>query len=124
MKYYFDVLRDYVKVHGRSRRSEFWTFNLVNGLYFSILFAVNFILFDPHVEKIIIVVAIVSALPIILPTITVSIRRLHDTGRSGWWMLINFVPVLGTIIFFFWMVEDSLPGLNEYGEYPKFKLYF
>lgn len=124
MKYYFDALRNYAIVHGRSRRSEFWIFNGVNSIVFATLFVVNFIVYDPAFEKIVIIIASILALPIIIPTITVSIRRLHDTGKPGWFILLNLIPVLGNIIFLFMMMQDSNPGLNQYGEYPKFKLYF
>lgn len=124
MKNYVNVLKGYTIMHGRTRRREFWTFNLLNGFYFFLLFAINFILYDPDIEKIFIIISVISALLIIVPTFTVSVRRLHDTGRNEWCLLINLVPVIGSIIFLCMMMEDSTPGLNEYGEYPKFKLYF
>ena len=124
MKYYFSAWKNYAVVRGRSRRSEFWAFNTVHFAFFAMLFIVNFIVYDASFERLIIILSSLVALPLVLPTITVSIRRLHDTGRNGWWILINLLPVLGTIIFLFMMMEDSNPGLNAYGEYPKFKLYF
>jgi uncharacterized membrane protein YhaH (DUF805 family) len=59
---------------------------------------------------------------IFVPLLAVSIRRLHDTGRSGWMFLINLIPVIGTIIFLFFLMEDSSPSYNRFGEYPKFNL--
>lgn len=56
---------------------------------------------------------------ILIPAIAVSIRRLHDTGRSGWWFLICFIPLIGTIVLFVFMVLDSEPGENQYGPNPK-----
>ena len=58
------------------------------------------------------------ALGVMIPGIAVSVRRLHDTGRSGWWLLITFVPVLGALVFFYFMVLDSSPETNEYGPSP------
>jgi uncharacterized membrane protein YhaH (DUF805 family) len=59
------------------------------------------------------------ALGVMIPAMAVSIRRLHDTGRSGWWLLITFVPVIGAIVFLYFMVLDSNPESNEYGPSPK-----
>lgn len=124
MKFYLDALKGYFRIDGRSRRSEFWIFNAVNFFIFSFLFIVNFIVYDPDFERIMIVISSVLFLSIVVPTFTVSIRRLHDTGRDGWWMLLNLIPGLGTIVFLFMAMQDSTPGANEFGEYPKFKLYF
>ena len=58
-------------------------------------------------------------LAIIIPAFAVAIRRLHDTGRSGWWLLVNCVPIIGWTILFIWMVKDSDEGENQYGPNPK-----
>ena len=61
----------------------------------------------------------IYTLAIIIPSIAVGVRRLHDIGRSGWWFLIALVPILGGIILLVFFVLDSKPGANEYGENPK-----
>lgn len=61
----------------------------------------------------------VYTLAILLPGIGVSIRRLHDTGRSGWWMLVGFVPLIGVLVLLVFMAQDSKPGQNQYGANPK-----
>ena len=61
----------------------------------------------------------IYALGVMIPGIAVSVRRLHDTGRSGWWLLINLVPLLGSIVFIYFTVLDSNPESNEYGPSPK-----
>ncbi len=66
------------------------------------------------------ILATLYALAVLLPTLGVGVRRLHDTGRSGWWLLIVFVPLIGAIVFLVFMVLDSHPGENEYGPNPKF----
>ena len=58
-------------------------------------------------------------LAILLPSINVSVRRLHDTGRSGWWLLLNFVPIIGPLVVTIFMLLDSQPGTNKYGPNPK-----
>ena len=61
----------------------------------------------------------VYGLVVLLPTIAVSVRRLHDTGRSGWWLLIAFIPLIGVIVLIIFFVQDSQPGANQYGPNPK-----
>jgi len=61
----------------------------------------------------------IYALGVMIPGMAVSVRRLHDTGRSGWWLLIAFVPVIGAIVFLYFMVLDSNLETNEYGLSPK-----
>jgi uncharacterized membrane protein YhaH (DUF805 family) len=61
----------------------------------------------------------IYALGVMIPGMAVSVRRLHDTGRSGWWLLITFVPVIGGIVFFYFMVLDSNPETNEYGPFER-----
>jgi uncharacterized membrane protein YhaH (DUF805 family) len=58
-------------------------------------------------------------LAVLIPSIAVSVRRLHDTDRSGWWVLIGLIPLIGTIVLFVFMVQDSQPGENQYGPNPK-----
>ena len=59
------------------------------------------------------------SLAILLPSLAVTVRRLHDTGRTGWWVLISLVPVIGGLILLIFMVLDSEPGTNQYGPNPK-----
>ena len=59
------------------------------------------------------------SLAVLLPGLGVSVRRLHDTGRSGWWILINLIPLIGSIVFLVFTVSDGDPGPNQYGPSPK-----
>jgi uncharacterized membrane protein YhaH (DUF805 family) len=61
----------------------------------------------------------IYTLAILIPSIAVTVRRLHDTGRSGWWWLIGLIPLIGWIVLFVFMVLDSDPETNEYGPSPK-----
>jgi uncharacterized membrane protein YhaH (DUF805 family) len=61
----------------------------------------------------------IYSLAMLIPGIAVTVRRLHDTGRSGWWVLVALIPVLGFIALLVFMVLDSQPGSNEYGPNPK-----
>ena len=58
-------------------------------------------------------------LAVLIPSIAVSVRRLHDTNRSGWWLLIALVPLIGAIVLLVFMAQDSQPGKNQYGSNPK-----
>lgn len=58
-------------------------------------------------------------LAVLIPSIAVGVRRLHDTGRTGWWLLIGFIPLIGAIVLIVFFVLDSQPGTNAYGPNPK-----
>lgn len=61
----------------------------------------------------------IYSLAVLIPGIAVSVRRLHDTERSGWWLLIGLVPLIGAIVLLVFMVQDSKAGSNRFGENPK-----
>ena len=106
------VLTQYAVFSGRSRRSEYWWYTL---------FAVVVSLVASQIDAALgsQVVSIILALALLLPGLGVSIRRLHDTGRSGWWLLIGLVPVVGVIVLIVFYVQDSQPMTNAYGPSPK-----
>ncbi len=104
---------NYCNFSGRSSRSEFWWFMLfgfVLGAVVSIVFS-----FSPSLSRI---VSGLVSLGLLLPSVGVGVRRLHDINRSGWWYLINFIPVVGTIIYIIWCAKDSDPTPNQYGPVP------
>lgn len=98
----------YVDFKGRSRRSEYWWATLFCNLMSSILTAMLAEL------------GYVWSLITFLPMISVSVRRLHDTGRSGWWYLINLIPLVGSIIFIVFCCQDSSRSRNQWGRSPKY----
>ena len=102
------------KFDGRSRRAEYWWFTLGNFII-SIIFNVLTAAAD-----FIAIFGLIWALAGIIPGIAAGIRRLHDTGRSGWWLLIAFVPIIGIILLLVWMFTDSDRAANEYGSSPKY----
>lgn len=99
-----------VTIDGRARRSEYWYFFLFN---FIVAIIIGFIFKENSI-----IPSIISWI-LYICTFSVSIRRLHDTGRSGWWWLIGFVPVVGFIILFVFYCLDSQPGTNKFGPNPK-----
>jgi len=112
MHWYFDVLKKYAVFSGRARRTEFWTFFLFNFIIAIVLGAIDSYLRTRGV------IGGLYSLAVLIPNIAVSVRRLHDTGRSGWWNLICLVPCIGLILIV-WLAGDSQPGSNQYGPNPK-----
>ena len=113
MEYYISVLRDhYADFEGRARRKEYWMFALMN---FIVSFVVSIIANIGHVGPL----SWLYSLAVLVPSIAVGVRRLHDTDRSGWWWFIVFIPIIGAIILIVWLATDSLPGANQYGANPK-----
>ena len=123
MSWYLEVLRKYAAFDGRARRKEYWMFSLVNTVIaMAIVFAAAFLGGAGSAESAegaAGVVVLVYLLAIIVPSLAVTVRRLHDTNRSGLWMLISFIPLEGPIAVFVFTVHDGTPGSNQYGPNPK-----
>ncbi len=120
VNWYLKVLRQYADFSGRARRKEYWMFVLMNFIAGIILSVVDSMLGVAVGEGTIGVLSLIYTLALIIPSIAVSVRRLHDSGRSGWWLLICFVPLLGTIALIVFYCMDSEEGDNQYGPNPKF----
>ena len=117
------ILKHYIDFKGRARRKEYWSF---------VLFAVIIIILVGIVAGVLdnvlglsgtLTAALVTIvdLGLILPSISVLVRRLHDIGKSGWWFWVSLIPVVGGIILLVFMFLDSQPGSNAYGSNPKCK---
>jgi uncharacterized membrane protein YhaH (DUF805 family) len=113
MDWYLQALKKYAEFNGRARRTEYWMFALFNVIISLVLGLIEGIAGGPGV------LASLYSLAVFVPSIAVSVRRLHDTDRSGWWLLIGFVPLFGVIALLVFMVLDSQPGNNQYGANPK-----
>lgn len=118
---------NYSTFKGRSRRSEYWWIQLFLVLTNLAVAAIDLALMDGDVDRFIAnggggIVGLVWILVTIVPALAVLVRRLHDTGKSGWWVLIGFVPFVGTIVLFVFSVLDSDAGDNKYGASPKLSL--
>lgn len=116
MNYYLACFKKYADFKGRAQRAEYWYFVLFNSL---ISFAINFFGFFGIDSKIVLGLAILYVLATFIPSLAVLVRRLHDTGHSGWWFFIVLIPLIGVIILFVFLVSDSASGSNEYGANPK-----
>jgi uncharacterized membrane protein YhaH (DUF805 family) len=114
MNWYLEALRKYAVFGGRARRKEYWMFLLFTLFIAFVLAFIEGLASGPSV-----VVGMIYCLAVLIPSIAVSVRRLHDTGRSGKWLLISFVPLIGGIVLLVFMVQDSHQGENQYGPNPK-----
>ena len=110
-------LSKYVVFSGRARRSEYWWFVLFNFLVNLAAGIVDVVLGTDYRWGTGLISTLVS-LALFLPSLAVGIRRLHDTSRTGWWVLIGLVPIIGWIVLLVFYVQDS-HGDNEYGPSPK-----
>ena len=120
MNWFLMALKNYVGFSGRSRRSEYWYFTLFYLVIAIVLSVLDGILFGGSVDgKGTPVLSGLFMLAMLLPSVAVGIRRLHDTDRSGWWLLIGLVPLVGFIVLIVFFVQDSRPGDNRFGANPK-----
>lgn len=124
MNWYLEVLKKYAVFSGRARRTEFWTFTLVNIVVTTLLAFIDnssgmTVSTDVTAAYGVGILSSLYGLAVLIPHLAVSVRRLHDTGRSGWWWLIGLVPVIGAVVLIIFAAQDSQPGSNEYGANPK-----
>lgn len=124
MKWYIKVLKQYADFSGRARRKEFWMFTLINFIIMMALQTAMMLVGGMNPEAGGIAMAIMGllglyGLAVFIPSLAVSVRRLHDTNRSGWWLLVGLVPIIGAIVLIVFYVQNSQPGTNQYGENPK-----
>lgn len=113
MKWYLEVLKKYAVFNGRARRKEYWMFVLFNVIVAFILGIIDGILGTTPI------IYGIYMLAVILPSISVVVRRLHDIGKSGWWFFIIFIPLIGGLWMLGLMCTEGKPGENEYGLNPK-----
>lgn len=119
MNWYLKVLKNYAVFSGRARRKEYWMFVL-----FNVIFAIVAIILDNILGTAIEGVGygffyIIYALAVLIPSLAVAVRRLHDVGKSGWWIFISLVPIIGAIWILVLLFTNSETGDNQYGPNPK-----
>ena len=110
-------LKRYAQFSGRSRRKEYWMFTLFTILVSIAASLIDVILgfgFQNNGP-----VGIIASLALLVPGIAVAMRRLHDTDRSGWWLLLFLLPIIGWIVLLVFYCTDGTPGTNRFGPDPK-----
>ena len=112
MNWYVEVLKKYAVFSGRASRTEFWMFALISFIVCIVLSILDAILGTVGL------LYSLYALAVLLPSLAVSVRRLHDISKSGWWVLISLVPVIGSIVLLIFFVLESKEGTNQYGPNP------
>ncbi|TCJ98444.1 uncharacterized membrane protein YhaH (DUF805 family) [Volucribacter psittacicida] len=124
MNWYISVLKQYATFSGRARRREYWFFCLFNVIISFILNIVDGMTGTYNPELGVGFLGGLYVLVVFLPSIAVTVRRLHDTDRSGWWILITLIPIVGAIVLFVFMLFDGTRGANRFGEDPKGESHF
>ncbi len=119
MNWYLEALKKYVAFSGRARRKEYWYFALFNIIISIALAVIDGVTGTLHAEVGVGLLSGLYTVAIVIPSLAVTFRRLHDTDRSGWWLLLGLIPLVGAIVLLIFMVQDSKPGENRYGASPK-----
>ena len=111
---------NYANFNGRARRSEYWYYTLFTIIVELVLTVIQKLTSGvPVVGLIVNILIVIIGLALFIPGLALCFRRLHDTGRSGIWILIGLIPLIGEIILIVFFVQDSQPGDNKYGANPK-----
>mgnify|MGYP000296513432 FL=1 len=118
MKYFIYCLKNYFKFSGRATRSEYWYFVLFGLLFSLAAMLIDFSIGTFYIEEGIGIFSSIYTLTILIPSLAVTVRRLHDTNRSAWWLLISLIPIIGLIVLTVFYCQDSKED-NKYGANPK-----
>ena len=112
MHWFLDPIQNhYADFEGRIGRQEFWMFVLF-------VFGINIVLSVLHLD----VIGVLVSLALLVPNLAIGARRLHDIGRSGWWQLLCFIPIVGLIILIVWLATDTVQADNQYGSPARSKV--
>lgn len=119
MNWYLKVMRQYTDFNGRAGRQEYWMFTLFNVIFSIAAMVLDNVLGLAYGEIGYGPLYLVYGLVALIPGLAVTVRRLHDIGKSGWMLLVIVIPIVGAIWLLVLLVTDSKPGENEYGPNPK-----
>jgi uncharacterized membrane protein YhaH (DUF805 family) len=120
MNWYLQAIRQYADFSGRARRKEYWMFFLYNIIFLIMAILLDIALdtnFGPEPGPGIFY--LLYALFMFIPSLALSVRRLHDTGKSGWSILFGLIPIAGPIVLIVFYLTDSEAGINKWGPNPK-----
>ena len=126
-KYYLNIItKKFSDFKGRARRKEYWMYSLFQGVIGFSLYLISFIFFinilDYSNEKGLyssLLLFVIFLMLHFIPNIAITVRRLHDTGKSGWWYLLSLITYIGPFILFIFLVLDSSEEENQWGVNPK-----
>jgi uncharacterized membrane protein YhaH (DUF805 family) len=119
MNWYLMVLKKYVTFGGRARRKEYWMFSLFNIIFTIAAMTMDNLLginFNPSKYG---PIYCLYGIAVFLPSLAVSVRRLHDAGKSGWYLFMALIPIAGAILILVKLCTDGITGQNKYGPNPK-----
>jgi uncharacterized membrane protein YhaH (DUF805 family) len=119
MNWYLEALKKYAQFSGRSRRKEYWLFVLFNMIISFVLTFIDAFTGTLNPELGLGLLSGIYSLAVLIPSIAVGFRRLHDTGRSAWWFLLFLLPLIGLIVILIFLLQDSKEEENKYGVSPK-----
>lgn len=121
MEWMLMPVRRYADFSGRSRRKEFWMFQLGIVLLYIAVVILGAILgaISETRAGIVMIIFAIAMLGLIIPSLAVAVRRLHDQDKSGWMILLGFIPLIGGIILLVFYCTEGTPGPNQYGPDPK-----
>jgi len=119
MNWYLAVLKKYAIFNGRARRKEYWMFVLFYTIFGIVAVILDNVFGTASKDTGYGIIYGLYSLAMILPALAVAVRRLHDTGKSGWWLFISLIPLIGSIWLLVLLVTDGQPSENKYGPNPK-----
>lgn len=119
MSYYLEAFKKYAVFSGRARRAEFWYFVLFNVIVAFVLALIGGLIGAAIGDGYAGILSGIYGLAVIIPTLALWVRRLHDIDRTGWWVLINLIPLVGAIVLLVFALTPGTPGSNQYGPDPK-----
>jgi uncharacterized membrane protein YhaH (DUF805 family) len=124
MNWYLNAFKKYFEFSGRARRKEFWMFLLFHYIFIFLtvflVFSLTGDLYESDETNYVFVTIICTYLLLsFIPSLAITVRRLHDSGKSGWWLLLNLIPYIGWFVILIFTCFDSNPGENKWGPNPK-----
>lgn len=119
MNWFIGCMKKYAVFSGRARRTEYWMFELFSTIFMVAAIILDNVLGTKAKDDSGGLIYLLFALATLLPRFAVTVRRLHDIGKSGWWILINLIPLVGIFWMLFLLMTDSNPRDNEFGPNPK-----
>lgn len=120
MQWLKQVIAKYATFRGRARRREYWRYILYYVIAFVALVLVDMLTGTFNMESQLGFLSGLFLLFMLIPSVAVAVRRLHDTERSGWWVLLALLPLIGQLVLLFFFIQEGDEGDNAYGPDPKF----